>query len=83
MEINCKIVVTALNLRFAFCLVCTVLPVILPAVESLLSPFESRKPFRRLLFFLPGDRMVASSKEVINNETNQIEKPVSSQLHQG
>lgn len=54
MEINCKIVVTVLKNRVAFCLICTVLPVILPEVESLLSCFESEDLFGRLLFPRPA-----------------------------
>ena len=50
MEINCKIVVTALKKRLLFYSICTILPVILPAVESLLSCFKSEDSFGRLLF---------------------------------
>ena len=35
MEINCKLVVTAQNNSPLFCILCTILPVILPEVESL------------------------------------------------
>ena len=42
MEINCKLVVTALKKAFAFCAFCTILLAVLPRVESLLSVSESR-----------------------------------------
>lgn len=41
MQINCKLVVTAQKNRTSFYAFCTILPQILPAVESLLSGFES------------------------------------------
>lgn len=48
MQINCKLVVTAQKIRTLFYAVCTTLPRILPAVEFLLSGYESRTGFGRL-----------------------------------
>lgn len=61
MEFNCKKVVTMQKKSPSFYVFCTTLPQILPAVEFLLSGFESRMGGCRL-FLIHPEGMIGLSK---------------------